>query len=454
MATTPASTQELPGYNSNGNARPAQPTTTAATSRRPKEFEYKIEKSGRPIAVLTLFSEAALSKNIPTYVEGSMIKGNLRLSLGQGDSVRSVTITVQGQFITGVNPEDQLNFIDITKTLWSQSDGAPKNATADHDSSSPPTDEQPSTKFNGKLQGEYLWPFAIDLPKKVNLSLDGRSDGRQASEPFAPPQTFNERTVRAGIHYEISVRIARGRFRLSTQFGYIPTIKPPPFLPLRRLAYQEGTKLLGPHVDTEGWHSQDPVQVQGRIFDNRPVNVACKLYISKPLSYTRGSVIPLYLHLESDDQEALDLLSSPKGIAVHLRRHVNFGILEKKANAKVISYQSTVEDSLPAVWWPSIEENNPPASDRRRYVNGELHLKVGLKPSSDMPLLHVEYFVVVLPFKTTGFVHSGEDVLLKQPVDIATIYAPGPRPVKSAPPGYDLEIPSNPTFTSAKNNFL
>lgn len=228
MTTSPASAQELPGYNSNGSPRPSQMTTS---TRAPKEFLYKIEKGGKPIVVMTLFSEAGISKNIPTYIEGSVIKGNLRLSLGQGDSIRSVIATVrrihlmtlssslflqvQGQFITGVNPEDQLNFIDISKTLWSQADGAPRNATADHDSSSPPTSEQTPPKFTGKLQGEFLWPFAIDLPKKVNLSLEGRSDGngRQAAGPFAPPQTFNERTVRAGIHYEISVRIARGRFK-------------------------------------------------------------------------------------------------------------------------------------------------------------------------------------------------------------------------------------------------
>ncbi|KAF8181275.1 hypothetical protein BJ912DRAFT_1062143 [Pholiota molesta] len=428
---SPSRTQELPGYTSNPSVRSAQ-----RTSRTPKEFQYKIEKGGKPIAVLTLFTEAGASKTIPTYVEGSMIKGNLRLSLDQADSIQGITVNVQGQYITGVNPDDQLNFLDISQTLWSQSDGAPRNATADHDSSLPPAAEQPPSKFTGKIQGEYLWPFAINFPRKVNLSLERKSDGRDVSEPFAPPQTFTERNVRGGINYEISIRIARGRFkadrRMSTQFGYIPSTRPPALLPMRRLAYQQGTQLIGPYTDVDGWHSQDAVQVQGNIFKNRPVNLTCKLYISKPLSYTRGSVVPLYLHLESDDNQTLDLLASPKAISVHLRRHVSYGLLENKA--KGITYKSAAEDSLPAIWWPSTSGlENPPAHDRSRYVNGELHLKIDLKPTSNMPLLRVEYFVVMLPFNAAGFVQRGEQVILKHPVDIVTTYAPGPRPVKLAP---------------------
>lgn len=135
---------------------------------------------------------------------------------------------IQGQFITGVNPDDQLNFLDISQTLWSQSDGAPRNATSDHDSSLPPGAEQPPSQFTGKLQGEYLWPFAIDLPRKVNLSLEGKSDGRGASGSFAPPQTFNERNVRAGINYEISIRIARGRFKTDRRCAF--------FIPLHSMS--------------------------------------------------------------------------------------------------------------------------------------------------------------------------------------------------------------------------
>jgi hypothetical protein len=51
----------------------------------------------------------------------------------------------------GINPEEQLTFIDISLTLWTQSDRVPKNARA---GDSPPS--QGGGKFTGKLKGEYI----------------------------------------------------------------------------------------------------------------------------------------------------------------------------------------------------------------------------------------------------------------------------------------------------------
>jgi hypothetical protein len=62
--------------------------------------------------------------------------------------------------------------------------------------------------------------------------------------------------------------------RISAQFGFIPITRPPPFPPLRRLAYQEESPLLGPTVDPDGWHFKDSITIRG-IFNNRPVLVGC-----------------------------------------------------------------------------------------------------------------------------------------------------------------------------------
>jgi len=56
--------------------------------------------------------------------------------------------------MAGINPEEQLMFIDISR-------GAPTASD-----SSPP---QSGGHFTGKLDGEYIWPFSIDSPKEVIL---------------------------------------------------------------------------------------------------------------------------------------------------------------------------------------------------------------------------------------------------------------------------------------------
>ncbi|KJA16445.1 hypothetical protein HYPSUDRAFT_207041 [Hypholoma sublateritium FD-334 SS-4] len=420
--------QALPAYT---NQRKVQ---------KPKEFQYKVEKGGKAIAVLTLNTEGGISRTIPTYSEGAIIKGNVSLDLDRPDSIRSVTVNVRGQFITGVNPDDQINFIDISQSLWSRANGAPRNSTATpHGTLS--TKPEHTAKFKGKLHGEYVWPFAIALPQKVDMPLIGQV----ALGSFAPPQTFSERNIYATVYYKISVRIVRGSFRsdrrMSTQFGYIPVLRPPCFPPLRLLAYQEGKPLTGPTLNEDEWHPQGPTMIQSQSLDGSLISINCTLYLSKPLAYTRSTVIPLCIKLECGDAPTLKLLTSPKGINVSLRRSVKCGIPEKKANAKVVVYKEVIDDSIPAVWWPStLGADEARSQDGVRFVNGEIHLKSDLKPTSDMPLLQVQYSVVLLPFTVPGFTHSETGPIFQVPVQIMTAYAPGPRPVKSAPPGYDIDV--------------
>ena len=63
--------------------------------------------------------------------------------------------------------------------------------------------------------------------------------------------------------------------RLAGPFGYIPITRPPPFSILRQIAYQEGTALLGPTIDTEGWFRTESVKVQVKVFNTRTVKVGC-----------------------------------------------------------------------------------------------------------------------------------------------------------------------------------
>lgn len=58
-------------------------------------------------------------------------------------------------------------------------------------------------------------------------------------------------------------------------FAYVPLVTPPALSPLRRLAYQESTHILGPSVDPEGWHALSPVRVKGKLFNSRMISVGC-----------------------------------------------------------------------------------------------------------------------------------------------------------------------------------
>jgi hypothetical protein len=74
-------------------------------------------------------------------------------------------------------------------------------------------------------------------------------------------------------------------------FGYILVTLPPPFSPPRALAFQEDTQLLGPEIDPEGWHSQEPVKVKGLLFNNTTAEVEfivsqyCLVFVNNRMPY-------------------------------------------------------------------------------------------------------------------------------------------------------------------------
>ena len=61
--------------------------------------------------------------------------------------------------------------------------------------------------------------------------------------------------------------------RLSTSFVYFPRWVAPPLSPLRIAAYLEGSPLLGPEADPDGWKILSPMIVTGTLFDSKPVKV-------------------------------------------------------------------------------------------------------------------------------------------------------------------------------------
>ncbi|KAF8150706.1 hypothetical protein B0H34DRAFT_149359 [Crassisporium funariophilum] len=239
------------------------------------------------------------------------------------------------------------------------------------------------------------------------------------------------------IRLKLSPSVTR---EITTQFGYIPVIRPSPFSPMRQLAYRNGSHIIGPKMDLVGWQTLERIQIQGKIFNDRPVHIWCTLFLAKPLCYTRGSVIPFCMELESDDVQALDCLSSPKAIIVRLRRRIRYYTNGEKT-LDSLEWRDSVHDSHLAVWWPSTESTDLDLKSKR-ILNGELRLKSDMKPTSAMGDFRVEYSVIVLAFDAPGYepASSKLEVLREQAVEIATAYGQGPRPRMFAPPAYDTEV--------------
>jgi len=220
-------------------------------------------------------------------------------------------------------------------------------------------------------------------------------------------------------------------------FNYIPVIRPPTLPPLRRLAYEEGTPLLGPKVDPDGWNLQNSVQIEGMFFNDHFASVECRLFLAKPLTYTRGSFIPLFITLESDDKQVLELLSAPKAIAVRVRRHIRWNP-EAHRPLESKNWRTQVEHSQRAVWWPATDYSGEDPPERLRMLNGELHLKPAMEPTFEIGNFKIDYSVVLFQFVAPGLPASklASEVLLDQPITIGTSFAPGPRPKPSTPADY------------------
>lgn len=183
------------------------------------------------------------------------------------------------------------------------------------------------------------------------------------------------------------------------------------------------------------------------------------------LVYTRGSVIPLCLRLEGTDTQVLDLLSNPKAIVTRMRRRIKYHHNAEKT-MESFAWRDAIDHSQLALWWPS-SEGSEDRHGRVRYVNGELHLRSDIKPTSAMASFRIEvryllssllitnyyrrllmlararsqYSIVLFPFDAVGVDCSeNPEDLIEQPVDIVTAYAPGARPRMLAPPGYEADI--------------
>ncbi|KAJ6532063.1 hypothetical protein B0H19DRAFT_466554 [Mycena capillaripes] len=417
----------LPSYSRRSSGVPQRRVLT--------EHQYHLASKGSkpPWATLKVLSRSPTPAQLPTFLEGDKITGTFTFNLEQAENITCVKAVAKGQIIPGPADKDTFTFLEVASTLWSKENGDPRNPGG--------------SRSSGKLRGHYEWPFTLEIPSTVTVPATAHF----RSGTFRLPQTFLERRFPTSIQYVLVVHINRSQFfrvnsRVETMFAYVPATRPPPPSPLRQLAYQQNTPLLGPEGDPAGWEQLPSFTIRGTVFSARQVEATCHFALAKPLSYTRGSPIPCVITLTSTDAQALDLLSAPRAISVYLRRRLKPILPASKRNgmfdANADLSADPAENIVAASWWPSLEGGselgNSPRINRRR-LDGEIQLPTTLKPSCRIAHFAVEYTVEVLPFKAPAFTSADGKPLLKQSVEIVTMFASNcPRPRAYAPPQYNV----------------
>ncbi|KAJ6460063.1 hypothetical protein C8R47DRAFT_129694 [Mycena vitilis] len=369
-----------------------------------------VDSRGKQWGLLALESGARSATSTPLFYESDMIHGLFTTEVEKGDPTRSVTIKILGSVITGPMVEDRMTFLKLSTALWT------RTAT--------PLDV-----------GRAWWPFSIPLPNEANVQTGGQRWAVRL------PESLLERNTRVTVLYEISVIVARGIFRgnssFTTRFRYIPCTYPDPPSQLRQRAYGLHHALPGPSQDPDGWVTSATALVHGRVFRTRHTCVQCTLSLARPLSYTRASVIPCWLHLRSGDADALALLSVPSAPRVHLRRCVRYHNSDRPGILTVQSGESCT-DAANAVWWPRDDDNAVDEEAYTRTLEGEIRLPSSLAASAAVGSFSISYSVDVLPPDCIGFTPTSDDALISVPVEIVTMYAANsPQPVAYAPPSYD-----------------
>ncbi|KAJ3537148.1 hypothetical protein NMY22_g5720 [Coprinellus aureogranulatus] len=295
------------------------------------------------------------------------------------------------------------------------------------------------------------------------------SERSTSTSGYAPPPTFSERGVVASVEYELTLVINHGRFsskaRVSTKVIYAPVSFPLSMTPGRHMAYQRKETPPGPELDPDGWKQLPEVSIKGTFLETREVTSRYKLFLAKPLSYSRGTVVPCCIAVSCDDVDALSILASPRMLRVRLRRSIrvlqnqvevtedsigpydirssiagNFvpsksgissGALMRSAQSKKVKRASAgyaVEGFIdPFLGDAHVAEGllgpynecdtrdvgegaiwcTPPnfAQDpKTRRLYGEIYLPRDLQPTCTFPLFMVEYLVQLLAPATNAFV--------------------------------------------------
>ena len=91
---------------------------------------------------------------------------------------------------------------------WARTNGDPRSVSPTSDAST----SSNTKKFDGKLSGNYTWPFSFPFPKEVAMAIQGEQ------QMYPTPQTFLERDKNGSVQYELVLRLTHGILRSDSKY--------------------------------------------------------------------------------------------------------------------------------------------------------------------------------------------------------------------------------------------
>ena len=158
------------------------------------------------------------------------------------------------------------------------------------------TSETIIKKFEGKLSGQYSWPFLLAFPKEVTI----RGQHHYLSKTYPTPRSFHECETNISVQYDMVLRITHGMlradskcvfffkkiviillnqfemYRLNVEVTYAPDSTPDPFSLLCEAAYRRNTTIPGPEEDPDGWFTLSHANIHGKLcFNGQHAHLRC-----------------------------------------------------------------------------------------------------------------------------------------------------------------------------------
>lgn len=354
----------LPSYSRSSPLR-AEPTQI--------EHTYTLNSSkGAPWLIVNLKSYASSAQSLPLYHDGNLgvLEGELSINSSDLGKIKSVTAVLCGER-TVVGQDQSPSFLDMRKELW--------NASA--------------STSNGP------WPFRFELPDEIQVKEYGVE-----RERFKLPLSFSVKGVPSLIEYKLSIEVKRGRFRLNSQldtiFTYIPRAFSPKYSPAQLQALTRGGELPVPTtpLSDADWNIGKGIAFRGKLFQTRSTVINISIAVPAGSTLAVGTLSPALIILESEDEQTLDLFSTPSSIRLRLVQEAYIGT----DNDRHSSHNTFITSLGRARVWPTSHDRHslPPNT---RFVEAELVIPRSARPSFEFARFEVKYRIQLI-FNAAGFV--------------------------------------------------
>ncbi|KAJ3519720.1 hypothetical protein NMY22_g13073 [Coprinellus aureogranulatus] len=306
-----ASTSTLtnpPRYSGLPNIVPEAHTTLEDNDQPDPGYTYPIASGGlksKPWAILRLYDAdrptSRRKRRHPRFTNGDKMVGSVDLCLSDPQTIKGIELVLRGKIITGsLGDGSSMTFLEHTYTLWDRKFGDPRRlADIDYNPHAPS-----SGKYDGKMSGNWAFPFSIPFPGQLDLStrravyatdldgpvrflpelLGGESESRIS--PFdigGPPRQIRRSSVTSptsSTHitpFDImspSTLQEKGQSRIVPS-GAVPPVSPVCFAPIESTPTSPATPYnpsLEPFTANQPISSSRPAKI-GHPFHQRPHSI-------------------------------------------------------------------------------------------------------------------------------------------------------------------------------------